>query len=132
MCLAEGVVRAYLVEGRVTGFGLQAVNALHLGAPLPGPRLYHGPELPDFQVLRQQLEGDWVTRLCARVGLARDRLPLLLDMDFMLGEAAAGQAPRFVLCEINVSSVSPFPPSTVAPLVKTVMRRLGLPQRDRP
>ena len=130
--LAEGMVRAYLVEDRVTGFGLQAVNALHPGAPLPGPRLYHGPELPDFQVLRQQLEGDWVTRLCARVGLARNRLPLLWDMDFMLGEAAKGQAPRFVLCEINVSSVSPFPPSTVTPLVKTVMRRLGLPQRDRP
>jgi hypothetical protein len=26
--LAQGMVRAYLVEGRVTGFGRQAVNAL--------------------------------------------------------------------------------------------------------
>ena len=45
--LADGMVRAYLVEDRVTGFGHQAVNALHSAlpeqsAPQPGPRLYHG------------------------------------------------------------------------------------------
>jgi hypothetical protein len=32
----------------------------------------------------------------------------------MLGEAAPGAAERYVLCEINVSSVSPFPPSANA------------------
>jgi hypothetical protein len=122
--LAEGMVRAYLVEDRVTGFGLQAVNALHPEAPLPGPRLYHGPELPEMQALRQQLESDWVALLCKRVGLARERLPLLWDCDFMLGEGAANGAPRFVLCEINVSSVSPFPPSSIAPLVEALRRRV--------
>jgi hypothetical protein len=125
--LAEGMVRAYLVEDRVTGFGLQAVNALHPDAPLPGPRLYHGPELAGFQALRRQLESSWVTLLRERVGLARERLPLLWDCDFMLGEPAADGAPRFVLCEINVSSVSPFPPSSIAPLVDAVRRRVGGP-----
>jgi hypothetical protein len=123
--LAEGMVRAYLVEDRVTGFGLQAVNALHPDAPLPGPRLYHGPELLGLQGLRQQLEATWVSMLCERVGLARDRLPLLWDCDFLFGEPADDGAPRFVLCEINVSSVSPFPPSSIAPLVEAVRRRLG-------
>ena len=127
--LAEGMVRAYLVEDRVAGFGTQAVNALHPEAPVPGPRLYHGPELPEFQVLRQQLESGWVTRLCECVGLARERLPLLWDCDFMLGAPAADGAQRFVLCEINVSSVSPFPPSAVAPLVAAALRRLGGPGR---
>jgi hypothetical protein len=121
------MVRAYLVEDRVTGFGLQAVNALHPDAPLPGPRLYHGPELAGFQALRRQLESSWVTLLRERVGLARERLPLLWDCDFMLGEPAADGAPRFVLCEINVSSVSPFPPSSIAPLVDAVRRRVGGP-----
>jgi hypothetical protein len=125
--LPEGMVRAYLVDDRVTGFGRQAVNALHPDAPQPGPRLYHGAELPAFQALRQQLESSWVTLLCQRVGLARDLLPLLWDCDFMLGEATADGAPRFVLCEINVSSVSPFPPSSIQPLVEAVRRRLGLP-----
>jgi hypothetical protein len=125
--LPEGMVRAYLVEDRVTGFGLQAVNALHPDAPLPGPRLYHGPELSGFQSLRRQLESSWITLLCERVGLAREQLPLLWDCDFMLGEPSPDDAQRFVLCEINVSSVSPFPPSSTAPLVQAVRRRIGLP-----
>jgi hypothetical protein len=125
--LSEGMVRAYLVEERVTGFGHQAVNALHPDAPLPGPRLYHGPELAGFQSLRQQLESSWVTLLCERVGLPRERLPLLWDCDFMLGEPTAEGDRRFVLCEINVSSVSPFPPSAIAPLVEAVRRRIGSP-----
>ncbi len=125
--LAEGMVRAYLVEDRVAGFGHQAVNALHPDAPMPGPRLYHGPELAGFQSLRQQLESSWVSLLCERVGLPRERLPLLWDCDFMLGEPAADGTERFVLCEINVSSVSPFPPSAIAPLIEAVRRRIGSP-----
>lgn len=124
--LAAGMVRAYLVEDRVTGFGVQAVNALHPDAPLPGQRLYHGPELPEFQVLRRQLESNWIELLRERVGLPHERLPLLWDCDFMLGETTADGAPRFVLCEINVSSVSPFPPSSIGPLVEAVRRRVGL------
>lgn len=123
--LAEGMVRAYLVEDRVAGFGHQAINALHPDAPMPGPRLYHDAELAGFQTLRRQLESSWVRLLCERVGLARERLPLLWDCDFMLGEPAADGVERFVLCEINVSSVSPFPPSCIAPLVQAVVRRAG-------
>ena len=123
--LDEGMVRAYLVEDRVAGFGHQAINALHPEAPAPGPRLYYGPDLEGFQAVRQQLESDWVALLCERVGLARERLPLLWDCDFMLGETEADGTQRFVLCEINVSSVSPFPPSAIAPLVEAVHRRFG-------
>jgi hypothetical protein len=128
--LAEGMVRAYLVEDRVAGFGHQAVNALHPAragkpAPQPGPRLYHGPELAGFQDLRQQLERDRIDRLRERLGLTRAQLPLLWDMDFLLGERAAGEPERYVLCEINVSSVSQFPPSAMAPLVAATRARLG-------
>lgn len=129
--LAEGMVRAYLVEDRVAGFGHQAVNALHPDAPMPGPRLYHDAGLAGFQTLRRQLESSWVGLLCERVGLARERLPLLWDCDFMLGEPAADGVERFVLCEINVSSVSPFPPSCIAPLVQAVVRRAGESLGDR-
>ncbi len=45
---------------------------------------------------------------------------MLWDCDFMFGE----QQDSYVLCEINVSSVSPFPPSAVAPLVAAVLARL--------
>lgn len=118
--LAEGMVRAYLVGNRVAGFGHQAVNALHPDEPLPGPRVYHGPEWPAFQGLRHRLESSWVELLREQVGLAREHLPLLWDCDFMLGEPTALEPERFVLCEINVSSVSPFPPSCVVPIVQAV------------
>jgi hypothetical protein len=128
--LAEGMIRAYLVQDRVAGFGHQAINALHPGAPgqpapQPGPRLYHGADLAPFQDLKRHLETEWVEMLRARVGLAPDRLPFLWDCDFMWGERAPGAAERYVLCEINVSSVTPFPPSAIAPLVSAVRARLA-------
>jgi hypothetical protein len=128
--LAEGMVRAYLVEDRVAGFGHQAVNALYPArpgepVPPPGPRLYHGPERAGFQDLRQRLERDWIDRLRERLGLTRARLPLLWDMDFLFGEHAAGEPERWVLCEINASSVAPFPPSAIEPLVAATLARLG-------
>jgi hypothetical protein len=122
--VVDGMVRAYLVEDRVAGFGHQALIALHPDAP-PGPRLYHGADLPQFQDLRERLEAEWVEMLRTRVGLARDRLPLLWDCDFMFGERGAGGAERYVLCEINVSSVAPFPPSAIGPLVSAAQSRLG-------
>ena len=130
--LVDGMVRAYLVEDRVSGFGVQAVNALHPDAPMPGPRLYHGPEMPEFQLLRRHLESSWITQLRECVGLPREQLPLLWDCDFMLGETLADGTRRFVLCEINVSSVSPFPPSSIAPLVEAVRRQVGLAVAGRP
>jgi hypothetical protein len=42
-----------------------------------------------------------------------------------LGERETNEAERYVLCEINVSSVAPFPPSAIAPLVQAVRSRLG-------
>jgi hypothetical protein len=127
--LMEGMVRAYLVQDRVEGFGLQAVNALYPAAPgeaapPSGPRLYHAADLPQFQDLKDRLETEWLDMLCARVELSRDALPFLWDCDFMLGEPSAAAAERYVLCEINVSSVAPFPGSAIRPLVSAVQRRL--------
>ena len=128
--LVDGMVRAYLVADRVGGFGHQAVNALYpargdLPPPAAGPRLYHDAEDPHFQDLKARLESGWIEQLRACVGVAADRLPLLWDMDFIPGAPSADGAPRHVLCEINVSSVSPFPPSAIDPLVRAVKARLA-------
>jgi hypothetical protein len=123
--IAEGMVRAYLVADRVAGFGHQAINALHPQHLQPGPRLYHGPDLPAFQGLRQRLETHWLGLLCACTGVPASQLPLLWDCDFMLGTPSATDPDPYVLCEINVSSVSPFPPSAIAPLVAALQARLG-------
>jgi hypothetical protein len=126
--LAEGMVRAYLVEDRVAGFGYQAVNALFPAtagdaAPQPGPRLYSGPDDARFQVLRHRLENEWVTLLADRLEITRDRLPILWDADFLLGETADPGDERYVLCEINVSSVAPYPESANAAIVAAVRSR---------
>ena len=121
--LQEGMVRAYLVRDRVAGFGHQAINALYPAGndtpPEPGPRLYSGPEDARFQWLRRRLEQEWVAMLCASTDVAADRLPLLWDADFFLGRPD-GDTERYVLCEINVSSVSPYPPSATPLLVDAV------------
>jgi hypothetical protein len=127
--LVEGMVRAYLVEDRVEGFGHQSVNALYPAAPgqvapQPGTRLYYAANLPQFRYLKERLEIEWIELLRVRVGLAREQLPFLWDCDFMFGEPLADAPERFVLCEINVSSVAPFPDSAIQPLVLAVQRRL--------
>ena len=127
--LPEGMVRCYLVHGRVEGFGLQAINALYpapagappAAAPPPGPRLYHPPTMPEYQPLRQQLEREWVPEMQRLLGIADDALPVLWDCDFLLGPRTASGADTYVLCEINASSVSPFPESAVLPVARAVL-----------
>jgi hypothetical protein len=129
--MVEGMTRAYLVRDRVVGFGHQRVVALHPAdgdgaAVQPGPRLYSDAADPRFQHLRQRLENEWIGRLRERLDLAQEALPLLWDADFFLGEQREGEAERHVLCEVNVSSVSPFPDSAIEPLV-TATRELLVP-----
>ena len=127
--MVEGMTRAYLVGDRVAGFGHQAVVALYPAgetseAMPPGPRLYSDADDPRFQELRQHLEHEWVSMLCERLDIDAAALPLLWDVDFLLGDRAAEDAERYVLCEINVSSVSPFPESVIQPLVAATCQTL--------
>ncbi len=132
--LAEGMVRLYLVGGLVQGFGHQAVNALYPAAadaglgdvPQPGPRLYSAVDDPRFQYLRGLVERDWLPRLLAMAGMAAEALPVLWDMDFLLGPRDGEGRDSYVLCEINVSSVSPFPDSALGPLAAEVAGRLQI------
>lgn len=127
--IVEGMTRAYLVRDRVAGFGHQAVVALYpaddTGASRqPGPRLYSDADDPRFQDLRLNLDHEWVDMLCERLEISLHALPLLWDADFLLGERAPGSPEHYVLCEINVSSVSPFPPSVMQPLVAATCQAL--------
>lgn len=131
--LAEGMIRCYLVGGSVAGFGEQLVNMLHPAppgassneAPPPGSRLYYPPTRPDFQQLKERLEQEWVDELCRLVGLQKAQLPLLWDADFLFGPKDANGADTYVLCEINVSSVYPFPDDALEPLAAMTRARLA-------
>ena len=130
--LTEGMVRCYLVHDQVTGFGVQAVNALFpapvgsstTDAPQPGPRLYHPATLPQYQLLKRQLEQEWVPALKRMLEIATESLPVLWDCDFLLGPKKDNGEDTYVLCEINVSSVAPYPESCVSYITDAIVARL--------
>ena len=130
--LTDGMIRCYLVCDRVAGFGEQLVNLLHPAhegadaseTPLPGPRLYYPPTRPDFQSLRRRLEQEWVPEMLRVLGLGREDLPAIWDADFLYGPKTAHGDDTYVLCEINVSSVYPFPDDALKPLALETLRRL--------
>jgi hypothetical protein len=130
--LPEGMVRCYLVHEKVAGFGHQAVNALYPApagappedAPQPGPRLYHPATLAQFQSLKQRLESEWVPAMQRLLGIETEQLPVLWDCDFLLGPRDASGEDTYVLCEINVSSVSPFPDSAVEAIARATLARV--------
>ncbi len=129
--LVDGMVR-YLVHNKVAGFGHQAVNARHPAppgtppteAPKPSPRLYHPPTLPEFQSLKQVLEGEWIPELQQLLDIDTAMLPVLWDCDFLLGPKDASGEDTYVLCEINVSSVAPFPESALPYMAKALLAQL--------
>jgi len=130
--LTDGMVRCYLVGRRVAGFGEQLVNALYPAAPgadpttapQPGPRLYFPPTRPDFQPLKRKLEDEWVYAMCRMLALDPAALPIIWDADFLYGPEDAAGADTYVLCEINVSSVYPFPDQALTPLAAETLARL--------
>jgi hypothetical protein len=130
--LPEGMIRCYLVQNKVEGFGHQAINALcppppgmpASEAPLPSTRIYHPPTLPPFQALKRKLEDEWLSQVLQTLELRAADLPVLWDCDFLLGPRDESGNDTYVLCEINVSSVAPFPDSVVEPLVLTTLRSL--------
>jgi hypothetical protein len=137
--LAEGMIRCYLVHDKVVGFGHQAINALYPApsgepptqAPQPGPRLYHPPTLPEFQNLKRRLEREWVPAAQRLLAIDAESLPVLWDCDFLLGGKGAKGEDSYVLCEINVSSVAPYPESALPCVVDATIARISAAKRFR-
>ena len=130
--LPEGMIRCYLVHDKVAGFGHQAINSLYPAppgapphaAPPPGPRLYHPPSVPEFQPLKRELERKWLPAMQQLLDLRTDQLPVLWDCDFLLGPKDASGVDTYVLCEINASSVSPFPDSALPLIAEATLARI--------
>ena len=127
--LPEGTIRCYLVHDKVVGFGHQAINALFPAppgaaeAPEPGPRLYHPPSMPQFRALKGKLEHEWIPDVQRLLDIERESLPILWDCDFLFGPKGDDGEDTYVLCEINVSSVAPYPESAVPYVVEASAAR---------
>lgn len=137
--LHEGMFRCYLVHNKVAGFGFQAVNALYPAlpgqpateAPQPGPRLYYPPTMPEGQLLKRKLEEDWLPEMQNLLDISTTSLPVLWDADFLLGPKGMDDKDSYVLCEINVSSVAPYPDSTIPMIAQAVVMRAEVTRKNR-
>ncbi|MCK1624196.1 Cj0069 family protein [Bradyrhizobium sp. 160] len=125
--LSEGVVRCYMAGDRCAGFGHHKVKAL-VDSPAArseaGPRLYSSNADPRFQRLRRLMEDEWTPQLTSLLEIARGDLPIIWDADFMLGPVQTDGSNSYVLGEINVSSVHPYPDEAPAEIAKRVADRL--------
>ena len=125
--LGEGVVRCYMAGDRCAGFGHHKVKAL-VDSPAAraeaGPRLYSSNADPRFQRLRRLMEDEWTPALTSLLDIARDDLPMIWDADFMLGPVLPDGTDSYVLGEINVSSVHPYPDEAPVEIARRVADRL--------
>ncbi|MCF8568537.1 Cj0069 family protein [Alicyclobacillus tolerans] len=122
----DGMVRCYMSHDKVVGFGHQYVTALlrpELGSePLqPQPRIYHPDTKPEFQTLKAKMETEWIAKLQRVLDIDTHALPVIWDADFLYGPKTESGEDTYVLCEVNVSSVYPFPESALPKLVETAL-----------
>jgi hypothetical protein len=71
------------------------------------------------------MEDEWTPHLRSLLDIPRRDLPVIWDADFMLGPASADGTDSYVLGEINVSSVFPFPDEAPAEIARQVVDRLS-------
>ena len=62
--------------------------------------------------------------MCRVLSIDPGELPVIWDADFMYGPKDAAGEDTYVLCEINISSVYPFPDEALMPLAEETLRRL--------
>jgi Domain of unknown function (DUF6815) len=125
--LPDGMIRCYLTQGEVVGFGHQLIKALIPPPPSggpeaaqPGPRIMHPADAPRFRQLREKMELEWVPAMQRLLDISTASLPALWDADFLYGPKTPDGADTYVLCEINVSSVAPYPDSAAPKVADAV------------
>jgi len=126
--IVNGMVRCYLTGAKVSGFGYQEAVALcpdEAGIKPMSRRFYFSEDCGLFQDLRKITEAKWVPQLQKIHSILDESLPLLWDIDFFINDVnAAHTEKKYTLCEMNVSCVSPFPPSCVKFIVDKLKSRL--------
>jgi hypothetical protein len=130
--LPDGMIRCYMSADKVVGFGHQLVKALIPPPPdgldseaaLPGPRIMHPASAAAFQTLRTKMESEWTPEMMQLLDIDAESLPIIWDADFLYGPRTASGEDTYVLCEINVSSVFPFPEQAPSEIARRALDRL--------
>jgi hypothetical protein len=121
--IKNGMVRCYVTLDKVVGFGYQEINALYpikrqtdFTKTQPSKRYYYTEACGLFKDLRIQMENEWIPQLMRQFELSIEDMPILWDADFFIDDSITARN-KYVLCEINVSSVLPFPDSAIVPII---------------
>lgn len=130
--LPDGMVRCYMGQGEVIGFGHQLIKGLiepppegpNSEAARPGPRIMHPKSAPAFQSLRTKMEEEWTPQMRELLSIDAGALPIIWDADFLYGPPTPTGEDSYVLCEINVSSVAPFPDQAPEEIARLALARL--------
>jgi hypothetical protein len=124
--LADGMIRCYLSHDEVVGFchqwpqGLLDADELRLSAVRSA---MVGPDAQLYRRMRDRMQMEWVPRMKEVLGLDRDALPVIWDADFLYGPQTPAGEDTYVLCEVNVSAVWPFPPIAAATVAVAAIAR---------
>jgi hypothetical protein len=127
--VGEGLVRCYMCQDKVVGFSEQFPRKPAEGEPaavafgMASEKTMHEETATRFQGLRRRMEGDWTHGLQSLLGIETDDLPVLWDANFFYGPRTADGEDGFVLCEINISCVIPFPPKAAALIAAAAQER---------
>jgi hypothetical protein len=130
--LPDGMIRCYMSTGEVVGFGHQLVKALippptegpDSEAARPGPRIMYPASAVAFQALKKKMESEWTPQMMQLLDIDAESLPIIWDADFLYGPRTASGEDTYVLCEINVSSVFPFPEQAPSEIARRAAARL--------
>ncbi|MHB1444371.1 MAG: Cj0069 family protein [Acidimicrobiales bacterium] len=126
--LGEGMIRCYLIQNQVAGFAHQWPRGLLPrtadGQAEPAPPTTGMQDASAYQGLRAQMESEWVPAMLEVLGLDAASLPVIWDADFLYGPKKASGEDTYVLCEINVSAVWPYPTVASEEMARVTLDRV--------
>ena len=145
--IVDGMIRCYMIQDAVSGFAHQwpapsnpqaaavpasSAHAAERSSPgqilgLPAAKTMYPESEPRFQILKRKMEAEWLPAMQRLLDIDTDALPMLWDADFLYGPKTLTGEDTYVLCEINVSCVSPFPERVPSQLAQAVRARLVSP-----
>ena len=127
--LGEGMVRCYFVGTELVGYTHQRPKGL-LDDPeaRAQTQLARAPMLDvstlEYRPLGTKAEREWVPQMIDLLRLDPRSLPVIWDADFLYGPKDAAGDDTFVLCEINVSAVWPYPPQATPKIADAAVERV--------
>jgi hypothetical protein len=70
------------------------------------------------------MESEWTPQMMQLLDIDAESLPIIWDADFLYGPRTPAGEDSYVLCEINISSVFPFPEQAPPEIARRVLDRL--------